>query len=150
MSSKNNRKNRDSDSTLSSHSPYNLRRNASQAGGITKRNVSAKSKKDGTVMSQRTSTHQSNSSITRVTSTRPTSSSEDEQNDTSNTDEMDHSNDEEDAGRARQETEKQKKKQASVREHFEYLDDNAYMCQLCFKVREHLYICKSRSACMHE
>ncbi|CAF4047465.1 unnamed protein product [Rotaria magnacalcarata] len=131
MSSKNSKKNRDSDSTLSSHSPYNLRRNTSQAGGITKRKVSKKVDRDG---NGRASSHQSNSSISRVPATHPlSSSSEDESTNTSDTDEMDHSNDEQEAEKARHETQKQKKKQSTVREHFEYLDDNTYMCQLCFK-----------------
>ncbi|CAF2122884.1 unnamed protein product [Rotaria magnacalcarata] len=108
-------------------------RNTSQAGGITKRKVSKKVDRDG---NGRASRHQSNSSISRVPATRPlSSSSEDESTNTSDTDEMDHSNDEQKAEKARHETHKQKKKQSIVQEHFEYLDVNTYMYQLCFKVR---------------
>ncbi|CAF1268633.1 unnamed protein product, partial [Rotaria magnacalcarata] len=132
MTSKAN-KNRDDGPTLSSsisYSPCNLRRNQPQAGVIAKRTKSVKSKTKE-FFGYYSSIHRR---ATRVTSnTSQLSSSEDEQLDeSSETDEMECS-DNEQTPRTVQNIEEVKNNKASVWKHFDQLDENVYMCQLCYK-----------------
>ncbi|CAF4130044.1 unnamed protein product, partial [Rotaria magnacalcarata] len=137
MTTKSNNKNQDDDpaSSNSIHSPYNLRRNQLQSGGVTKRSNSSRSRKDMSVVIPRTSTNNTNSSMSHTTSNpSQLSSGDDEQlRDSSDTEEMERSEDEEEAVVALQQAATQKAKQASIWSHFDQLDDNIYMCHLCFK-----------------
>ncbi|CAF2041454.1 unnamed protein product [Rotaria magnacalcarata] len=86
----------------------------------------------------RVSTNNTTSSILQVTSnTSQLSSSEDEQLDeSSETDEMECS-DNEQTPRTVQNIEEVKNNKASVWKHFDQLDENVYMCQLCYKVSKY-------------
>ncbi|CAF4436610.1 unnamed protein product, partial [Rotaria magnacalcarata] len=137
MTTKSNNKNQDDDpaSSNSIHSPHNLRRNQLQSGGVTKRSNSSRSRKDMSVVIPRTSTNNTNSSMSHTTSNPSQLSSGDGEQllDSSDTEEMEHSEDEEEAVVALQQAATRKAKQASIWSHFDQLDDNIYMCHLCFK-----------------
>ncbi|CAF4901231.1 unnamed protein product, partial [Rotaria magnacalcarata] len=110
MTSKAN-KNRDDGPTLSSsisYSPCNLRRNQPQAGVIAKRTKSVKSK------------------------TKEFFGEDEQLDESSETDEMECS-DNEQTPRTVQNIEEVKNNKASVWKHFDQLDENVYMCQLCYK-----------------
>ncbi|CAF1556387.1 unnamed protein product, partial [Rotaria sordida] len=75
-------KNHDDSATLSSssaHSPYTLRRNQSQPGGVTKRNSSLRSKKNIHNVNIRISNSNTSSTTSRSTSNQPQSSSSDDE-----------------------------------------------------------------------
>lgn len=144
MASKTNNQNRDDGPTSSSivlHSPYNLRRNQASTGVVSKRSKSVRSKKRISVPVSRTSTTDTQSSSSQnVSNTAQLPSNEDRQLcDSSDTDEMEHSDNEQTPNPV-QNTEQTKQKTLSVWNHFEQVDDNIYMCQLCLKVSN--YTCE--------
>ena len=144
MASKANNTNREdgpASSSLILHSPYNLRRNQPQAGVVAKRTKSVKSKKKNSFGASRVLTNDTISSRSQLGSnTSQLSSSEDAQLDeSSETDEMECSDNEQTPSSV-QNTEEANKNKTSVWKHFDQLDENVYMCQLCFKVSKHTYV----------
>ncbi|CAF2660266.1 unnamed protein product [Rotaria sp. Silwood2] len=140
MNSKNNNKNPDDSPTQSSsaQSPYNLRRNQLQPGAITKRSNSAKSKKDISVATP-TRSHSTNSTNSQsISNPVEITSSDDEQSSENNdTSEMERSDEEQEITVLRHQAHRQENKPPSVWSFFDYLDDNIYMCQICFKVSKY-------------
>ena len=139
MNSKNNNKDRnDSPSTSSSpQSPYNLRRNQLQAGAVSKRSNSAKSKKNVSIATAPTQNLNANSTNSQSASDPIEVTSHDNQHlsENNDTNEMERSEDEEEVTILKQQADRQTNKLTSVWSYFDYLSDNFYMCLICLKVR---------------
>ncbi|CAF2090095.1 unnamed protein product [Rotaria magnacalcarata] len=138
MASKTN-KNHDDSATLSSssaHSPYNLRRNQSQPGGVTKRNSSLRSKKNIHNVNAQTSNSSTSSTTSLTASNQPQSSSsgDEEVIDDNNANEIELSDDEPEAMIVAKRIERKQKKLPPAKDYFEHIDDNNYLCQICLKL----------------
>lgn len=138
MASKTNQ-NHDDSATLSSssaHSPYNLRRNQSQPGGVTKRNSSLRSKKNIHQVNARTSNSSTNSTNSRVISSQLQSSSSDDEAaiHDNNANDIEISDGEPEAMIVTARIQRKNKKISSPKVYFDHIDDNNYLCNLCLKV----------------
>jgi hypothetical protein len=148
MNSKTKNKSRDdspASSSSASQSPYNLRRNQSQPGAVTKRSNATNSKKDMSVTTARTSNHHANSSVSQIAldPSQLSSSDEEQLDESSDASSVECSDNEEEALAFKRHAERDKHKPPSIWVHFDHLDDNVYLCQLCFKVRAYLKIVKA-------
>ena len=133
-------KNQDDSAILSSssaHSPYNLRRNLSQPGGITKRNSSLRSKKNFHNVNGRISNSNTSSSTSHLAFNRSRSSSSDDEAaiDDNDANDIEFSDDEPEATFVAKKVQRKHKKSTSAKSYFDHVDENNYLCRLCLKVR---------------
>jgi hypothetical protein len=138
MASKAN-KNHDDDAALSSssiHSPYNLRRNQSQRGRVTKKNTSVRPKHGIRNVNVHTSNSRTNSAASRIASNQSQSSTSDDEEiiEDNNIPDIELSDAEPEAAAAAKKIERQQKKLPAVKDHFQDMDDNNYLCKHCTNV----------------
>ena len=132
-------KSQEDDATLSSssvQSPYNLRRNQLQPGGVTKRNTPIRPRRTSRNIGGRATNSKTSSSTSRITLNQSQSSSSDEEEiiEDQPTANIDLSDNEPEARTAAKKAERKKKKLPSTKEYFDYIDDDTYLCKLCTKV----------------
>ncbi|CAF1117725.1 unnamed protein product [Adineta steineri] len=142
-------KNHDDDASSTSspiHSPYNLRRNHSQPGGVTKKNSFARSKHSTRDASVHTSSSRTSSTPSYAASSQPqhstplrnassrsqrSASDDDEIIADNNATDIELSDDEPEAIATARKLERQENKLPPVKGYFEYVDENTYLCKKC-------------------